>query len=473
MFAIAFYDHPAADDYSFGKFVYQALENGDGLLGVLAAMVYTARFYYFNWQGTFTAILLFSVQPGVFGAQLYWIAPVILISTYLIALFYFVRTVVVFCMDGDQAVADIVFCVLALLSTQTLPSAVQSFYWWNGAVYYTFFTALFLFQVGLELKLCREFRIGRYVVCCLLAFFIGGGNYITALWSIGFAGPLFAYKTIREGMLKSRRFMLPLVLVLGSFVLSVIAPGNAVRQECFTGSSYPAAKAIVASFQCATDSVNSFTSPIVLISVVFLFPFLMKLPALGNGAEGRRFLIGSVALWVLLVGLFVASFAPTLYGMGSYGEERVHNIRYFEFLIMIFATEAILCQYLMLVLSGDQISKIGNQKTPCVAAGALAIVCLASMVYPGRCDALTSLSALRSLVTGEAASYSSINASNDALLAASNGGTVELEPLDGVPSTLCYNTFGVDAGDYQNVVAAEYYGLDAITVQKRAGNDAD
>lgn len=470
MFAISPFDHPAADDYSFGKFVHQALENGEGLVGVVSAMAYTAYFYYINWQGTFAAILLFAVQPGVFGIQLYWIAPFILILTYLLALFYFVRTTIVVCMGGEQRIADIVFCVLALLSTQTLPSAVQAFYWWNGAVFYTFFTSLFLLQVSLEIKLARDFRVGRLMGCCLLSFFIGGGNFITALWSVGFAAALFAFITIREGAKKSWSFSLPFMLALIALIISVVAPGNAVRKDCFTGSSYSAAKAIIASFQCATDTAGGFTSPVVLIALVFLFPFFMKLPAIGKSIERRRFLVSSAALWVLLVGLFVASFAPTLYGMGGYGDGRVHNARYFEFLILLVTTEAMLCQFLMLSLDDDQIKSMGRQKLPCLVAGFLAIVCLASMVYPGRADALTSLSALRSLIKGEAASYARVNASNDSLLEGSSGGLVELEPLDGCPSTLCYTWYSVDAGGYQNTVVAEYYGLDAVVVRERTGN---
>lgn len=473
MFAIMPFDHPAADDYSFGKFVHQALENGEGLVGVVSAMVYTAYFYYIHWQGTFAAILLFAVQPGVFGIQLYWIAPVILILTYLLSLFYFVRTSVVTCMGAEPRIADIIFCALALLSTQTLPSASQGFYWWNGAVFYTFFTALFLVQVSLEIKLFRDFRVGRLVGCCLLAFFIGGGNFITALWSVGLAAALFAFKTVRGGIKKSWSFSLPFVLALVALAISAAAPGNAVRKDCFTGVSYSALKAIVASFQCATDTAGTFTSPIVLIALVFLFPFLMKLPAVGKGMERRRFLVGTAALWVLLVGLFVASFAPTLYGMGGYGDGRVHNARYFEFLILMVATEAILCQLLMLHLSDGQIESMGRQKAPCLIGGFLALVCVASMIYPGRADALTSISALRSLVKGEAASYARVNASNDALLEASNGGSLELEPLEGSPSTLCYTWYSTDAGGYQNTVVAEYYGLDAVTVREQVDNGAN
>ncbi|MCH4034552.1 MAG: hypothetical protein LKE85_11280 [Lachnospiraceae bacterium] len=55
---------PVNDDYSFCYLTHQALV---GHTGVLAAALWEVEQIYFSWQGTYSAIFLFSLQPGIYG----------------------------------------------------------------------------------------------------------------------------------------------------------------------------------------------------------------------------------------------------------------------------------------------------------------------------------------------------------------------------------------------------------------------
>ena len=55
---------PVNDDYSFSYLTHQALIDHTS---ILAAALREVQQIYFSWQGTYSAIFLFSLQPGIFG----------------------------------------------------------------------------------------------------------------------------------------------------------------------------------------------------------------------------------------------------------------------------------------------------------------------------------------------------------------------------------------------------------------------
>ena len=65
--ALSFYAFPQIDDFFFGLHPrHQFLETGS-LISVLKEAWSAVKENYMNWQGTYTAIALFSLQPGIFG----------------------------------------------------------------------------------------------------------------------------------------------------------------------------------------------------------------------------------------------------------------------------------------------------------------------------------------------------------------------------------------------------------------------
>lgn len=66
IFLFSSYCHPLADDFTYGLLVHRAVVSGGGIPEILSAAAETVRDYYFTWQGTFSAIFLFALQPGAF-----------------------------------------------------------------------------------------------------------------------------------------------------------------------------------------------------------------------------------------------------------------------------------------------------------------------------------------------------------------------------------------------------------------------
>ena len=72
-----FFAHPIGDDFNFSYRVHHALLSGNSLL---EAVVDTVSTTYNKWQGTFSAIVLFSLQPGGFSSSSYYLTTFIMIG---------------------------------------------------------------------------------------------------------------------------------------------------------------------------------------------------------------------------------------------------------------------------------------------------------------------------------------------------------------------------------------------------------
>ena len=56
LFTIAKYDYPSADDWSFGKYMYRAMQAGEGIAGVFHAIYQTLAQNV--WEARFSILIL-------------------------------------------------------------------------------------------------------------------------------------------------------------------------------------------------------------------------------------------------------------------------------------------------------------------------------------------------------------------------------------------------------------------------------
>lgn len=78
MVIIGFYDHPSYDDFGYAALTVKAYREHSS---IIAAALKQIKFSYYAWQGTYSAIFLFSLHPAIFGEAFYCLtAPILLIS---------------------------------------------------------------------------------------------------------------------------------------------------------------------------------------------------------------------------------------------------------------------------------------------------------------------------------------------------------------------------------------------------------
>lgn len=334
IFWVSLYSHPAGDDFSYGHLVHQAVLAGGDLQKVLSAAFETVRSSYFSWQGTFSAIFLFALQPAAFAESAYFLTPFIVIGALSISTFVLMRFVYCRLLGGSQSEAMILSALMLLLSVQMVHDQTQAFYWFNGSVYYTVFysfSLLFFTCIGTLLLENKKRHAALLILCALLAVLLGGGNYTTALTTsfilFVLCAALFYHKV--PGRFK---ILVILLILLGSFGISIAAPGNAVRASTIS-TAQPALTAIILSLTNAVSwSLTWLRLPqIVLFAMAAVFFY--RLPSCPY-LTYRHPVLASI----LLFGFYASQYTPTLYAMGFIGSGRQINIYYYSFYWWIFFT---------------------------------------------------------------------------------------------------------------------------------------
>lgn len=231
---LGFFAAPAIEDYIFGTPVHDTIEAGKGFLSVLGAVWENIAYNYADWQGTYTSIALFSVQPGAFSERAYFLTAFVSLGAVIASVFLALGAV----RKSNRFCLLFLGSVLSFLAVQYLPSAAQGFYWWNGSVHYIFFWFLSVLAFTLQIRLSRK-EGGKsfgalWILGCFISFLIGGGNYCTALAFplLSLCLTVFAFLEKRPRPVLAANLSIALCGFLG-LGISAAAPGNAMRQANF------------------------------------------------------------------------------------------------------------------------------------------------------------------------------------------------------------------------------------------------
>ena len=113
IFAGAFFSHPIADDYKYARFVHAAAEE-NGAAAFLPSALETVADTYMNWQGTYSAVFLFALQPGGVYSGMYFLTTFIIVGS-VVAATYFLMYTLVRRVIGSKGVYAVILASLVLL----------------------------------------------------------------------------------------------------------------------------------------------------------------------------------------------------------------------------------------------------------------------------------------------------------------------------------------------------------------------
>lgn len=503
MLAISRFDHSYADDWHYGVDVHAALEAGEGAVGVLSAAVEEAIDTYDSWQGTYSAIVLMALQPGVFGEGLYGLGAVGIMAALVLATGYAAAVVVRDVCGAGRAEWLCVTLAALLLQTQLLPSPVEGIWWYNSAIYYTFYHALLLVGAGLSVRLLRgrthrgalsgAGTAARVSVLVLLAFVIGGGNYVTGLVAVvALAATVVAALARRQ---RSAWLLVPALIVLAvGFACSMAAPGNAARQASqFPGDNLGVAMTLLRSGFAGFEYAVLWTNGFMVLFLALLVPVFVRIARRSTCS----FALPAVpALAVLL--LFMASFTPTFFSMGYVGPGRVQNIRYDYFVLAVFLCVGWLVGWVVRRaeragalpacaarrhpglgevssapvgvpahrLQRERDARVVYRRAVAVYLGCCLIVLVAAVgalaIDERHRDDLVSLSAASSLVSGEAQEYDEQVRARLAQLETSGDADVYVAYYTVGPKVLFMGDVHDNMDNYINFRLAQWYGKDSV-----------
>lgn len=458
----SFYTHPSADDYNYGVNTINQLHKS-GVAGILKGSVKTLKTFYNEWQGTYSAIILFSLSPCIWGENFYFLTTLIIIGMLGASIYYFLNQVIRKFLNIDKTTCYMIFIIFFMLSLETMPSINQGLFWWNGASYYMIFFSLELIMLGNITKyyIVEKKSKVNYIVTLLLTAIVAGGNFITALQQIILLFFLNFYLIIK----KKNKSALPLLIVsIVGLIISAIAPGNANRAASVIGMS--PVKSIIMSFIYAFCYSFRWITPLNFLILTFIE--ILLIPTYKEKKLTYKF---PIIVILLLYCLFSAEFTPTLYATSNIGEGRLHNIMYISYLLIFLAGYYYLIGYIRnKIISQNIFSKIiiKDIKAKLIKSHGIVFSCFLLLIIGNfviNKEMFTSYQTYRVIKDGSAKIYDKECDERQKILKNPAIKKVEFEKLTVTPYPIFYCDFSEDSTHWLNIPATEIYDKDYIKVK--------
>lgn len=508
LLVIAKYNYPSADDWSFGSDTFNAIQQGEGIFTVLKFSFKTMAKYYTNWEGRFMIVFLASLQPGIWGEGYYCVVPWLMLGALIVSQMIFFG--LIFGQGSKQNRFLWLPVAIPTLIIQILytPNVVESFYWYNGAVNYTFMFGLSLILSVLFLKIgfgnIKGWkRIPAGLVAGILAVIIGGDNFSTSLSTLLFMlssyilipivcgtdrgihvsekdNERYNKKVLFDKNLLKKLFVRTwyiVTLLSASFLVCVCAPGVGRRLEGNFGGQTTgnAFGAVFMSLVRSATNIYSWTDGKIILMLLLIIPFVYMAVRNYDGSvvSGVVFRFRLPGIFTLVsFGIYASQMTPTLYVDGTVGGGRIAAILYYSYHFWLVCN---VCYWVGWIYEmrhkfPDAAAKIFSKSGYAVRRFiipycALVGLCLVGIVYMRDLKTVSSYKAYRDLRQGWAKQYAIEWEERLEVLHDDGITQVEFEPLSVYPETILYTDLQDEEGyTWVNKACARYYGKEKISV---------
>ncbi len=221
------YNVPSADDYTYGANTYKIWKNTHNIFSIIKEAGLEVIRTYKDWQGTFSAVFIFALQPSIFGVNFYKITTIILLTSFTFSNIFLVKTIANKLFNYyKKSPIFIVSLILIIFSLEFIPVPRESLFWWNGSTYYTLFYCIMLITIALLINLIKSGNnknIINTIIIILLTIILGGSNYCTSLQYVSILSLLTILCFINKN---NKKWYMLLINIIGIFalIISMIAP---------------------------------------------------------------------------------------------------------------------------------------------------------------------------------------------------------------------------------------------------------
>lgn len=468
LLVISGYNIMSADDYAMGKGIHGVSENPSFMMVLRYAVDFTGAFYK-GWQGCFSINFLDCFNPAFFHENNAWMTPVMMLLVLMASKYFWVHTCMKTFFDAGRREIFSIWAVYMFLAVQTMPAMNEAIFWYSGAVAYTVPEAMFFVFFALLIRMEKENKkhsFGNILFMTIFAFLLGGGQYTLVLEAMIWYTLYWIYAGLRYHKISLGRVLIGISLIAGS-IISIMAPGNRVRQTSGSGGM-GAIKAVIYSFVYMLQHLRIWITPMFLLCVLLSVPIIWRI--LGKSKIKWRF---AYPLPVVLFSfcILASCFTAPLYGLSDVSSGRLQNQLQGFFYLIIYLD----LFYILGRLRFQATIKDGFSKDLTAAVGILkkyrqgylwVMLAMVLLVWVGTGDKNTfnSISALRSVVIGEAGQFYAENENRLQQYKDFSLSVVEVEPYSVQPHLLFLSDLDEeDGGNYWvNESIATYYGKDKV-----------
>lgn len=459
---ISVYSVPWYDDYNYGKFAKNFLEQEASLKSLWDGLIYCVKTQWYAWQGTYSSIFFMTLMPGVWGEDKYFLGSLFLITLLLVAVFVLVKVLVVNVFQGDMASCVILQAVTAILVIVLVHRSQLAFYWYNAGVHYVGMHSFCLLFVAASIRLLQVRghlkKIVLMIGTMLGALIVAGSNYVTSLQSgillltIIVVG-CFVYRKNSVKIL----WLLPALVVYGvGFYMNVTAPGNQVRSANFVGWGLGSVQSVIQSFVEAAKHLGEFTGCITVVIIILLIPVIWNM--VGRTSFSFR-LPGLVLLWSIC--MYATGFTPSLYSIGQAGLSRTLNAVKITYQLLLILNEIYWLGWFYGFLEKRQkpvlTGKVFWWFYPIMGMLMLFVFCM----EPDKVGTYSSYGAFQNVHSGEAYNFYQQYLERVEILEGEES-TVILEPYRYQPWVICAGDLAEDPQSGANRAIANWYGKEAV-----------
>lgn len=469
LLVLSFYNHPVMDDFNYGVLTKRALEENEGLAkipAVIKAAIERAVYLWNVWQGTFSFSVIGALRPSIISEKLTFTSTFILLGLFVWGFIYTGKVVLHRIMGLSKSVAVMVSCVLMTLCIQYVPYGQEAFYWWIGSIGYT---GLFAVMMMLYAKLFWCNTQGRItwkqmILFIFLMVLLAGGMFpiglLTAVVMVLLLLDVLIHKKYSKAI--KIQYIVLNVIYFAGFFFNLLAPGNARRQSYFNPRT--PFEAVYKSYTKCLAYMLENTNVIIILVMIGLFVYMFY------QLKKTKFTFRAPLMFTLVTfSMVVVMWVPGIYAVRYISGGRYYNILHYAMILFYGANAIYYAGWLRRQYEkcSGQVQSLAKGAAP-VLLGMLAIGCTVlgflKIDIVTDLEEITTATALKSLVYGEAKVYHEEMKAREELYNDPDITHVEVEPLTYQPELLYFGTLTTDPNDSRNQAMCNFYGKEYMVL---------
>ncbi|MCM1100954.1 MAG: DUF6056 family protein [Acetatifactor muris] len=455
------YNHPNGDDYYYGITTRQEWADSGNVLKVLQRAAQGVALEYRQWQGTYSAMFLMYLPPNIWGDGAYHAVTTIMLLLLSCSILALLKSVITSYAGGNLYLWCATSAVVILLCVENVPSQGETFFWYNGSMYYTGFFSVSLLFLSLLLTQLQKRRNYRTVLLLALAAFLAGGNYTSLLPLMILTVTLCLWLTLRRQKPQATECGIICLVLLGAFAVSALAPGNAMRQSGMW--KIPAWKAVCKSLLQGISYLCHWIDAGWLTGALCLTPFFLR-----HYRETKLSFRYPALVTAFSYGVFCSMSCPTFYTMNSTGPARSVAIVYYGFILWsLFVYYYLLGALYRLLERRDRLNQFRFKTVSAFGPllfGAVLLCLTALQIADGSIASRTTVKAVTLLANGEAKAYEEEYRQRMLILQDPSVRDVRFSPYVHQPDMLYVGDFTGDSEHPTNQATAKYFQKESIAI---------
>ena len=430
---VALYNYPADDDFAYTAEASVTWVRTHSPIATIKAILAKMTSDYLTHFGLFMHPIFNATNALIFDLNLYFLNNWYMLALVCLLCGYLLKGVLVHWLGADKSTFWIVYTALMILVLQFMPCIGEGVYWHAGSNH-TFSALMLLALLGLLTRCHLPQSRGRAIwrifwitVCCAC---VGAVEYSTLLGGT-LTIVLLAFWAFTAKSKSRPYFVYALVVLAVVLLIFAISPGNAIRQDK-VGEPMNPVTAVIVTVLDSFDLAGKWLSP-------HLFAMLMLIiPAMWKPLKESKLTFKHPLLWFITgYGLFSAAMVPGVYSTYGYDTGRYLNVLWLYFLLMVLGS--------VLYLEGSLIRWLEKQESEeaqaaLKATGSLGqrytslylALCLFFLGMGGFSVTImntSSISATKSMLTGEAASFRRQMAEREEYIRVTDSDVTEIKPI--------------------------------------------